>query len=88
MKEPQYTLADFSIEEAKEITEALTAILSKHNGQFYINQFIKAGKIEAELQVLKKVELIPKETGIPSPFVPNGENNTQAEPDTTTETSS
>ncbi len=74
MQEPKHALVDFSDEEAKEVLAEVESVLTKHNGQFYIHQFINKGIIEANLQILKKVELIPKEEGVPSPYKENGGN--------------
>lgn len=66
-EQPKFQLVEFQPEENKVIEEKLKTVLSEHNAQFYIHQFINKGIIEANLQVLKKVELVPKD-GIPSPF--------------------
>lgn len=74
--EPKYQLAEFDKEEIKVIEKEITELLSKHSAQFIVSPLInKDGTLGAQLQVLRKIELVPK--GIPSPsdFLPqNGEN--------------
>lgn len=76
MQEPKFSLVDYSPEVAKEVTEALDEVLKKHDGQFVVTPVINPnGTIGAKVEVFKKVELVPKEEGVPSPFVTNGENS-------------
>jgi len=64
-EQPKFTLVEFPVETATQIAKELTAVLDKYEGQFYINQFIQKGLIEAALQVLKKQ---PITDAIPSPY--------------------
>lgn len=77
--EPKYTLADFSPEEAKEITSELDVVLSKHSAQFVVTPVINPnGTIGAKVEIFQKVELVPK--SVESPYAdPKEESDAQAE---------
>lgn len=75
-KEPTYTLQDFSPEEGKQITADIDAVLAKYSAHFVIVPTIQPnGTLSAKAELFKKVELIPKEQGVPSPFTENGGND-------------
>lgn len=73
---PTHRLVDFSEAEAKEVSEEIQAVLTKHQGMFNIKRLISEdGRFEAALQILK-AEPIPKEEGVVSPIqVDQLENN-------------
>lgn len=74
--EKQYSLVDFSPEEAKYITAEFDAVLEKYNGQLAVTPIInKNGTLGAKAELFKKVELVPKAEGVLSPYLKeNGEN--------------
>lgn len=81
-----HELVEFSLEESKIVAEKITAVLTEHSGQILVLPVIKMnGTLGAKLDILKKVELVPKaEEGVVSPisaeFIKSdGENPTQPE---------
>lgn len=69
-----YGLVDFSKEEAVVIEKEMQDLLNKYSAQFYIKRLIsEEGKIEAVLQLFKKVKL--PEEGVKSPFITDGGEN-------------
>lgn len=70
--EPQFQLTELKPDEIKAVTEDLEALMAKHGTQFVVSPIIQQdGRLGAQLQVFKKVELVPK--GVPSPaeFLPS-----------------
>lgn len=73
--EKQYSLVEFSAEEGKQIASEFDAVLVKYNAQLSVAAIInKDGTLGAKAELFKKVELVPKEQGVPTPYIENGEN--------------
>lgn len=80
MQQPQFKLVELSPDEIKAVTTELEALLLKHSAQFVVTPIIQQdGRLSAQLQVLKKIELVPK--GVPSPaeFLPSNDEATGSE---------
>lgn len=70
--EPKFTLAEFSKEETESLTKDLTEVLAKHQGHLEaIPKIVRNGQqfgIGTDIIALKKIELVPKQEGIKSPY--------------------
>lgn len=72
-EESKFTIVAFSPQKAKEIIAEIQVVMDKHEAEFYINRTVNQhGGIDTELQIVKKVALVPKEEGIPSPIKVDG----------------
>lgn len=78
--EKKYTTKDVSQEELEAFNKDLQEVISKHGVEMRLIPLFKPNttgsfNVDSQIYVYKKVELIPKDEGVPSPFIENGENN-------------
>lgn len=74
MNQPQFTYSDTTAEEVAGFNKELGELGEKHGFVLCPVPYIgKEGKIDAQITILKKVELVPKADGVPSPY--NGNDN-------------
>lgn len=88
MADDQKKIAIFTKEEMEAVSRDLQTVLEKYDAIFHIHRVISPeGTIQAELQIVKKSALVPKEESVVSPIqsedLNGGNEETSEKTDTT-----
>ncbi len=78
MNQPQFTYSEPTKEEGEAFNAELQALIEKHSMVLVpvpVINYQKGNAFDAQINIMKKVELVPKAEGVPSPAEYIGNDN-------------